>query len=62
MLNWYDFIEDKPWSYYHLLRNSNITQDVVQLELDKPWTYTALSQNPMLKHPHFNNQLSYILK
>ena len=37
---------DKPWNYYCLSRNPNITWDIVQANPDKPWNYEWLSINP----------------
>jgi hypothetical protein len=37
---------DKPWNYYHLSYNPNITWEIVQKFPDKPWDYDYLSENP----------------
>jgi len=53
---------NKPWCYHGLSRNPNVTWSVVQDNPDKPWNYQMLSRNKMSKHPHFNCQMSYLLK
>ncbi len=37
---------DKPWDYYWLSQNPNITWEIVRDNPDKDWDYTMLSQNP----------------
>jgi hypothetical protein len=37
---------DKPWNWYELSCNPNITREIVQNHLDKPWDWGGLSQNP----------------
>lgn len=48
---------DKPWDWYCLSQNSNITFDIVLKNPDKPWDWHRLSGNPnitfdiVLKNP-----------
>ena len=47
--HWFQFILDhpeKPWSYWSLGKNPNVTWDTVQANPDLPWVYQALSMNP----------------
>ena len=37
---------EKPWNWYRLSSNSNITWDIVEQNLDKPWNWDRLSRNP----------------
>ena len=37
---------DKPWSWYKLSKNPNITWEIVSSNPDKPWNWYGLSQNP----------------
>lgn len=53
---------DKPWDWYHLSQNPNITWDIVEANLDKPWDLIglSLSQNPnitcdIIVDEHMNN-------
>ena len=49
---WFQFIldnSDKPWNYYWLSLNPNITWDIVKNNLDNPWNYNYLSCNKMDK-------------
>jgi hypothetical protein len=34
---------DKPWSWYQLSYNPNITWDFIKLHLDKPWDWRIIS-------------------
>ena len=36
---------DKPWDYYWLSENPNITWEIVQANSDKPWRYDWMSEN-----------------
>jgi hypothetical protein len=42
---------DKPWNWYKLSFNPNITWEIVQTNPDKPWNWYYLSQNKFLKNP-----------
>ena len=47
---WFQFIKDnpdKPWSFYCLSQNSNITWDIVKDNPDVPWSFYSLSVNQM---------------
>ena len=47
--HYFAFVEanmDKPWSWYWLSSNPNITWDAVKANLDKPWSWYWLSSNP----------------
>ena len=37
---------DKPWDWYGLSRNLNVTFDIVERHPDKPWDWKGLSWNP----------------
>jgi hypothetical protein len=41
-----DTYPDKPWSWYGLSRNPNITLEQVEKYPDKPWNWYGLSWNP----------------
>ena len=46
---YFDFVKnnpDKPWNWYALSGNPNITWDIVRDNPDKPWNWYALSGNP----------------
>ena len=46
---WFQFIKtnpDKPWDFWSLSRNPNITWDIVKANPDKPWDFWSLSGNP----------------
>jgi hypothetical protein len=56
-----DFFErhpDKPWDWYGISRNSNLTMDTVELLPDKAWDCDGISRNPNLtmdcieRHPN----------
>jgi hypothetical protein len=36
---------DKPWDWYALSINPNITMEIVEANPDKPWDWIGLSQN-----------------
>lgn len=62
---WFDYIKlhpDRPWDYYYISANPNITWDIVQANPDIDWDYIQLSRNPMTAHPYFTKNLSYVLK
>ena len=63
---WFDYIKlhpDRPWDYYHISANPNITWEHVEANPHITWNYSYLSENPMTKHKYFKNgQLSYVLK
>ena len=51
--NWnqyfFNFIKkhfDKPWNFYYLSKNPNITWDIVEANPDKLWNWYGLSKNP----------------
>ena len=49
---WFQFIKDnpdKPWNYYELSYNPNITWEIVQENPNKPWNYYNLSKNEINK-------------
>ena len=35
---------DKPWDWFSLSRNPNVTWDIVEANLDKPWNWDWLSE------------------
>ena len=37
---------DKPWDWFELSKNPNITWELVQAHPDKPWSWYGLSYNP----------------
>ena len=37
---------DKPWNWYWLSCNSNITMDFIEKYPDNPWNRNAISRNP----------------
>ena len=37
---------NKPWDWYELSRNPNITMDIVKANPNKPWDWYDLSKNP----------------
>ena len=41
-----DLYPDKPWYWWGLSQNPNITWAVVKNNPDKPWNWRGLSQNP----------------
>ena len=46
---WFQFIldhPDKPWNWFGLSQNPNITWDIVQRNPDKKWNWDGLSGNP----------------
>ena len=48
---YFDFVKnnpDKPWNWYALSGNPNITWDIVRDNPDKPWEWDALSRNEMV--------------
>ena len=44
---------NKPWSYYGLSENPNITIDIINNNIDKPWNYIYLSINPPMRFLYF---------
>jgi len=36
---------DKPWEWYALSRNRNITIEIIEKYSDKPWDWEGISQN-----------------
>ena len=40
---------DKPWRWYGLSSNPNITMEMVNANHDKPWDWYRLSSNPFTK-------------
>jgi len=40
---------DKPWAWYELPYNPNITMDIVEANPDKPWNWSGLSSNLFTK-------------
>ncbi len=39
---------DKPWDWYKLSSNPNITWDIICTNYDKPWDWYELSSNPKI--------------
>ena len=37
---------DKPWDWYDINKNPNITMDIIEKYPDKPWDWYDISQNP----------------
>ena len=37
---------DKPWNWYGISQNPNITWDIIVANPDKPWNRDGISQNP----------------
>jgi hypothetical protein len=55
-----DIIEkypDKPWDWWYVSRNQNITMEFIENHLEKPWNWFWISSNPNItidiieKHP-----------
>ena len=46
MSSFIKFVLDKPWDWYGLSINPNITMNDVKNNPDKPWNYIWLSSNP----------------
>ena len=49
---WYQLIQsnlDKPWDWYWISCNPNITWDIIQQNRDKPWNWGNLSKSSMSK-------------
>ena len=40
------YFPDKPWNWYELSRNPNITPNILLVNSDKPWNWYGLSWNP----------------
>jgi hypothetical protein len=59
-MNWFwKFVEahpHKPWDWYGLSRNPNITWEIVEANPDKPWCWKSLSWNHM-DGPHFSSSV-----
>ena len=50
-INALEFIKenlDKPWYWYWLSRNPNITFEFIEKNLDKNWDWVELSKNPII--------------
>jgi hypothetical protein len=44
-----EFIEkysDKPWDWYYISQNSNITMNIIEKYPNKPWIWKYISMNP----------------
>ncbi len=44
-----DIIQDnleKPWDWYEISKNWNITWDIILDNLEKPWDWCGISCNP----------------
>lgn len=37
---------DKPWNWYSISQNPNITWEIIQQNPDKPWNWSSISINP----------------
>ena len=37
---------DKPWEWYYISQNPNITWQIIQDNLDNPWDWRGISTNP----------------
>ena len=48
MSKWFNYIlyTRKPWNYYELSQNPNITWEIICNNPDRPWDYALLLQNP----------------
>jgi hypothetical protein len=47
--NWFRYILDhpeKPWDWYWISQNPNITWDIITTNPEKPWDWDTISQNP----------------
>ena len=45
MTKWFQYILDnpeKPWDYFELSSNPNITWEIVKANPEKPWDYSLL--------------------
>ena len=42
---------DKPWDWFRISRNPNITWEIIENNPDKPWNWTRISRNKFEKHP-----------
>ncbi len=57
MYTFWDLICDnpkKPWSWYGISQNPNITCDIVRNNPDKPWDWIKLSYNEM-NQPYYKS-------
>jgi hypothetical protein len=45
LLDLINFFPNKPWNWYCISRNSNITWDIIRNNPDKPWDWNGLSEN-----------------
>ena len=48
-MNFINKYSDKPWDWYRLSHNPNITFDIIEKYIDKPWDWNRLSCNPNIK-------------
>ena len=58
-MNWEQAIEhfkDKPWNWWSLSMNPNITWEIVLANPNKPWDWYWLSVNKMGKNPFIINK------
>jgi len=49
--HWFQFIlrnPDKPWDWYCITNNENVTLELIDKYPDKPWDWEYLSSNPNL--------------
>jgi hypothetical protein len=37
---------DKPWNWYWISKNLNITMEMIESHPDKPWDWECISENP----------------
>ena len=50
--NFFKFIKsnpDKPWNWYEVSRNPNITMEFIEANPDKPWDWREISRNDFKK-------------
>ena len=40
------FYPDKPWNWFDISRNTNLTMDMINNNPDKSWDWEAISRNP----------------
>ena len=37
---------DKPWDWYIISKNTNLTMEIIEKYPNKPWDWRCISQNP----------------
>ncbi len=50
---------DKPWDWFYLSYNPNITMEFIEKHQDKPWSYRSISYNKFTKEKELFYQKYY---